>query len=53
MINTKFHGDTEQGRCNKGGSPGTSPELQSGSKAMGAVVQYIALNVLDILDRFS
>lgn len=53
MINTKFHGDRSREDATRVESPGTSPEL-SGSKAMGSVLfWYIALNVLDILDRFS
>ena len=53
MINTKFHGDRGQGRCDKGTS-GTSPELPVWKQGDGHLaVHYIALNVLDILDRFS
>ena len=48
MINTKFHGDRGQGRCDKGTS-GTSPELPVWKQGDGHLaVNYIALNVLDI-----
>ena len=54
MINTKFQGERGQGRYDQGGSPGTSPELLVWKQGHGhLVVHCIALNVLDILDRFS